>query len=76
MEYDQVLFEEWNTVSLLSFPHLMLTLTILLELHGWESCALWECDQLKVFPGDIYHLALQQDRSLQEEAAKGECSSL
>ena len=76
MEYDQVLFEEWNTASLLSFPYLMLALTILLELHGWESHALWDHDQLEVFPGDIYHLVLQQDQCLREEAVEGECSSL
>ena len=54
----------------------MLALTILLELHGQESHALRERDQLEVFPGDIYHLVLQQDQCLQEEAAEGECSSL
>lgn len=45
------------------------------EPHGRVVSPLRLCHQFKMVPPDIYHSGIEQDRCLQEQAAKGECKA-
>jgi hypothetical protein len=73
-EYDQVLLEERNQVRVcfVFSVHVQRLLTgVVLESNGGELGAVRERDQFEMVLTDFDHLVLEQDRRVQDQAAKG-----